>query len=338
VEDIYSQVDNIISPVYMVGGSVRDRIMGTEPKDYDFSTPLDPDTIERKIREAHKRPYLTGKRFGTVGVKISGRVVEITTFRRESYRHGCRKPEVEFVNDLTADLSRRDFTINAIALHRSRLIDPFHGRKDIENKLIRCVGNAAERFREDPLRMLRAARFASQFGFAIEADVLHSMKKLSHLILDVSRERWMIELDRLLTSPHVTPGLTHLMTTDLIAFMIPELTLQKQFDQRSRHHDFKLWDHTVRVVDGTPPEIDLRWAALLHDIAKPFVETDKGDRSIYVHHETLGYEMVNRLGMYLRWSKSRTQSVSELVRGHMNEKSPLRRADNDAKKTWSFIK
>ena len=317
----------------MVGGSVRDRIMGTEPKDYDFSTPLDPVTIERKIREAHKRPYLTGKRFGTVGVKLSGQLVEITTFRTESYRHGCRKPDVEFVNDLTADLSRRDFTINAMALHRSRLIDPFHGGKDIENRIIRCVGNPTERFREDPLRMLRAARFAAQLGFVIEDDVLRSMKKLSHRILSVSRERWMTELDRLLISPHVKSGLMYLMTADLITFMIPELTLQKHFDQRSRHHAFKLWDHTVRVVEGTPPEIDLRWAALLHDIAKPFVETDKGDRSIFVHHETLGYEMVNRLGMYLRWSKARTQAVSELVRGHMNAESPLRIADNNAKKT-----
>jgi len=331
MNEVYKKVKSIISPVYMVGGCVRDCLLNVEPKDYDFSTPHEPETIERKIREAERKPFLTGKRFGTIGVKIGGHLVEITTFRTEIYQKGSRKPDVAFVRDIAADLSRRDFTINAIAMRDGRMIDPFSGAHDIEEKRIRCVGNATSRFKEDPLRMLRAARFAAQLGFVVDDAVLRAITKLSHRILEVSKERWVGELDRLLLAPFVEQGLRCLMDTGLLNYIIPELSLQRNYDQRSRHHSHTLWEHTLRVTSQVPTDRDIRWAALLHDMAKPFVRCDREDRSTYVKHDLLGYEMVVRLGRYLKWSNIRVTAVSELVRDHMDEGSPIREADNNAK-------
>ena len=331
MNEVYKKVKTIISPVYMVGGSVRDCLLGVEPKDYDFSTPHEPETIERKIREAQRKPFLTGKRFGTVGVKIGGHLVEITAFRTEIYQRGSRKPEVEFVDDIVADLSRRDFTINAIAMRDGRIIDPFSGSRDIKDKTIRCVGSATTRFKEDPLRMLRAARFAAQLGFVVEDAVLKTITKLNHRILEVSKERWVGELDRLLLAPFVKRGLRCLMDTGLLNYIIPELSLQREYDQRSRYHSYDLWEHTVRVTSQVSPDIDLRWAALLHDVAKPFVRCDKEDRSTYAKHDILGYEMAIRLGRYLKWSNRRLKAVSELVRDHLKDESPLREFDNSSK-------
>lgn len=199
-------IEDIISPSYLVGGSVRDKLLGREPHDYDFATPMLPDDIESKVKEAGKRAFITGKRFGTIGFKHDGDFVEVTTFRSERYGK-TRKPEVEFVTSINEDLSRRDFTINAIALRGTKYIDPFDGRKDLEDRIIKAVGNPSERFNEDPLRMLRAARFASQLGFTIESKTLASIKKNAHKILGVSRERWIQELDKLLLGDHVANGL-----------------------------------------------------------------------------------------------------------------------------------
>ncbi|MBN2283830.1 MAG: HDIG domain-containing protein [Deltaproteobacteria bacterium] len=329
--DIAPLVETIIEPVYLVGGSVRDHLMGLEPKDYDFATPHAPEMIEASIRRSGRKPFLTGKRFGTIGVKIAGTLVEITSFRTETYRRGSRKPDVEFVDDLSADLSRRDFTINAMALRQNRLIDPHDGRSDIEHRLIRSVGTATSRFKEDPLRMLRAARLAAQLGFTIEPETLKSMARNSYRILEVSRERWVAEMDRLLLSPAVFSGLDYLMETRLISYMIPELSIQKGYDQNSRYHGKTLWEHTLAMVSLTEPEIEMRWAALLHDMAKPFVRVDKEDRSTYAKHDILGAEMVIRLGRYLRWSNNRIERVSGLVRDHLKESTPLRDADDRAK-------
>ncbi len=328
---IPERVEEIISPVYEVGGSLRDELMGQEPKDYDFSTPHDPEYIERKIREAKKRPFLIGKRFGTIGLKLGGKLVEITTFRVETYESGSRKPQVAFVDDITADLGRRDFTVNAIARRDNRIIDPFGGREDIKSKIIRCVGAPTTRFREDPLRILRVARLAAQLGFAIDASTEKSMKKTAHRILEVSKERWVAELDRLLMTAGAESGLRYLMDTGLFTYILPELSLQKNYDQNSSYHRHNLWEHTLRVISKTPFDLDLRWAALLHDIAKPFVRLEKGDRSRYAKHDILGADMVVRLGRHLRWSNKRIAQVSSLVRDHMDDESPLRDADKRAK-------
>jgi len=189
------KVEKIISPVYMVGGAVRDTLINRTPKDYDFSTPLSPEEIENAVRKAKRKPYLIGAKFGTVGFKLKTEkgyeYIEITTFRHETYKSGSRKPEVSFVKDITADLSRRDFTINAIAIRGNRYIDPFDGREDLKNRLIRAVGKPSHRFKEDPLRMLRAGRFASQLDFTIDENIVKAVKQLNHKILEVSKERWV---------------------------------------------------------------------------------------------------------------------------------------------------
>jgi len=326
MDKIHAQVEAILSPVYLVGGSVRDELMGVEPKDYDFITPHKPDMIEHKIREVKRRPFLTGKRFGTIGVKLGGHMIEITTFRTERYRTGNRKPEVEFVSDIADDLSRRDFTINAIAKRGNELIDPFNGRGDITDRVIRCVGAAVLRFGEDPLRMLRAARFSAQLGFAIERETYESAKKMSAMILYVSKERWVAELDSLLVSPDVHGGLRSLMDMGLLRFMIPELVVQRgqKSDAHVDTHD--MWEHTVAITSLTPCDAVVRWAALLHDIAKHFVRTEQNGQITYGAYEMLGSEMVLRLGKYLRWSNKRIEEVSELVRYQSDDANPIRDA------------
>lgn len=333
---VYHAVAEIISPVYLVGGAVRDIQRGGAPKDWDMATPLLPDEVEKLLRAAGRKPYLVGKKFGTVGAKfcVDGvwHYVELTTFRAEKYREGCRKPDVTYVADITADLSRRDFTVNAMALRGAKLIDPFNGAGDLSIGLLRAVGTPSHRFREDPLRILRLARFCAQFSFAVEETTRKHAKDLSHKILSVSRERWTQELDKLLVCDDVRLGLFALKETRLLNFMLPELALQVGYDQNTPHHDFNLWEHTCRVVAATPPDETLRWAALLHDIAKPFVRTERPDRSNFIKHDLLGYELVRKTGAYLKWSKGRTEVVSSLVRDHLSNDSPLKEFDSGAQK------
>ncbi len=276
LNQLYNEVKNIVGePLYLVGGSVRDVLLNKEPKDYDFTTPLLPEAIETRIKNAGRHVYLTGKRFGTIGVKVDGQLIEVTTFRTEKYEDGSRKPEVEFTETIDTDLSRRDFTINAIAWRPGRLIDPFKGELDLKDGIIRAVGNPTIRFKEDPLRLLRAVRFASQFNFKIEETTLKSLEKHSYKILQISKERWMQELDKIFLSDHPEYGLELLARTRLLNYMIPELALQVGYVQHSKYHNHTLFVHTQLVTKAVPKDINLRWAAVLHDIAKPFVRTEK---------------------------------------------------------------
>jgi tRNA nucleotidyltransferase (CCA-adding enzyme) len=330
--NIILEVKKIIPLLYLVGGSVRDMLLNKEPKDYDFCTPLLPEEIENLIRQSGKKPYLTGKRFGTIGVRIDGQLVEITTFRCEKYAEGNRKPDVQFVNDLNEDLSRRDFTINAIAFDGEKVIDPFGGQEDLNNKVIRCVGKPNDRFKEDPLRMLRAARFSSKLGFVIDKELEESVKQLNYKILEISKERWVMELDKILISDNPEVGLNFLIKTKLMNYMIPELSFQVGYDQNNPHHSLLLWEHTLEVVKNTSKDIELRWAALIHDIAKPFVRTENAKGySNYIKHDLLSGEFVIRLALYLKWSNQRRENVYNLVVNHMTESSPLRKADTEAK-------
>lgn len=325
-------IDDIINPVYMVGGCVRDQLLGKTPKDWDFATPILPDEIERLVRESGRRPYLTGKRFGTIGFKYDDKFVEVTTFRREQYGK-TRKPAVEFVASLQQDLSRRDFTINAIALRNDKFIDPLGGQADITSKLIRAVGNPSVRFNEDPLRMLRAARFTAQLGFEIEDATFKSIQKNAHKILTVSKEWWMQELDKLLVADFAGKGIRVLYETDLMKFLLPELRLQYRYDQNSDWHDLALHEHSIATMLDVPRDINIRWAALLHDVGKPFVRTDNNHgRSNYVFHDVIGAELVYGISKRLKWSNERITVVTELVRNHLSDESPLRKADNSSKR------
>ena len=332
---IYQTVKQIINPLYLVGGSVRDCLLNKEPKDYDFATPHLPDDIEAKVKQAGRRAYLTGKKYGTIGFKVKEKdkyvFIEVTTFRTETYQKNNRKPEVEFINNITKDLSRRDFRFNAIAWRDGKLIDPFCGRLDILEKKIRSVGHPSHRIKEDPLRMLRCARFMAQLDFDVDDYLMSYVEKLSYKILHISKERWVQELDKLLLSNNPSKGLEFLAETRLLNFIIPELSLQVKYDQNSIYHNYDLWTHTLKVVEATPKDINLRWSALLHDIAKPFVRTDKKDRSNYIHHDYLGKEIVDKIATYLKWSNDRRKIVKGLVENHLRDDCPLREYDNKSK-------
>ncbi len=321
----------VIDPVYLVGGSVRDLLMGRASADYDFATPLHPDEVEERVRAAGRRPYLVGKKFGTVAFKLDGHLVEVTTFRAESYDAGSRRPNVSYLADLGDDLARRDFTINAIAMHAESIVDPFEGRRDIEARIVRAVGEAKERFREDPLRMLRAARFAAQLDFTVEPATAAAIGHGAPRILTVARERWMAELDRLLVGPGAVRALRLLADSGMLRYLLPELQLQIGYDQDTRWHDRTLWEHTLGVVEGVPQDVTLRWAALLHDVGKPYARVEKPGRAVYVEHERIGTEIVERTALYLRWPVARRDAVRDLVLHHLESDSPLKAADDAAK-------
>ena len=330
--EILTQVAKIISPVYMVGGSVRDELRGKNPTDYDFCTPLLPDDIESAIREAGIKPYVTGKRFGTIAFKLDGQMIEVTTFRKEVYTPGSRKPSVEFVDNITYDLSRRDFTINAMAMREDgSIVDPFEGRKDLSKKLIRAVGQPSMRYKEDPLRMVRAARFASQLDFTMDEETAAKIDANVERILEVSRERWAMELDRLIMSAYPDKGLHYLSQTRLLNFMLPELAIQVGWDQDSPYHELDLWHHSIKTLELVKFDLNMRWAGLLHDVGKPYVRTiNRQGYSNYVGHEYVGAELVKKIGSYLKWSNARTKTVSDLVLLHLEEASPLGYADGQA--------
>lgn len=329
--EILQKVQTIISPAYLVGGSVRDVLLGKPPKDYDFTTSLLPNDIEQLIRDNGLKPHLSGKRFGTIGCRIDGHHIEITTFRTEAYDGKSRKPSVEFVHDITADLARRDFTINAMAIREpDHIIDPFGGQQDLADGVIRAVNNPHERFREDPLRMLRAGRLAGQLGFTIHADTVHGAKRHADKILRISKERWVRELDMMLLQPSPRQALQYLADTRLLHYMIPELAIQIDYDQDSPYHELDLWDHSVKTTELAPNHLEARWAALLHDIGKPFVRTvNKRGYSNYIDHAPVGAEIVWKIGKHLRWGNKRLDHVVALVRDHLqDDDSPIAGADS----------
>ena len=328
--------------LYLVGGAVRDLVLGNEPKDYDYSTPNSPDEVEQAILKADRHCYAMGKKFGTIGFKYEYEpkkfeFIEITTFRSEHYTPGSRKPAVEFTTNMQADMSRRDFTINAMALHSNgELWDEYGGQLDLQNKIVRAVGSPKQRFKEDPLRILRAVRFATKYNFEIESETERYCKRMNWALLDISKERWVIELDKILGSENVKKGLGLLMDLELLKVIIPTLELQQNYNQNSPYHDFTLWEHTKNVVANVPKEnLNLRWAALLHDIAKPFTRTEnpKG-HSNYLNHDILGAELASQVCAYLKFSKVRTDYIVEQIKNHLKPESDLKQYDDAGKKLY----
>lgn len=297
---LQTAVEAIVEPVYLVGGSVRDLLMGRACDDYDFATSRTPDEVETAVRAAGRRPYLVGKRFGTVAFKVEGHMVEVTTFRAETYAEGSRRPDVRFLDDLREDLARRDFTVNAIALHGDTVIDPFGGRTDIETRLVRAVGDADERFAEDPLRLLRAVRFASQLGFDVEPGTRDAMRANAPRILTVARERRASELDKLLAGTGAAAGLRLLASTDLLRYLVPEL--QPLADGPG-------WDAALAAVGGAPAEPPARWAALLRGVSAPFLPESASSAT----RAALSSEMADRIGMGLRWSTAQREAVRGII-------------------------
>ena len=237
--------------LYLVGGSVRDALLHRPTHDLDLATDAHPPAIKRLLAQA--RPdarYDVGEKFGTIGATFGDWVVEITTYRSEEYAFASRKPAVTFGTNLADDLSRRDFTINAIAQEPSTggMLDPFHGLQDLHRGLIRAVGDPAERFREDPLRMLRAVRFAAELGFSIDPATREALEVQAGALEHVSTERIAAEMTRLLVADRPTLGLEVLCDSGLAAYVMPELLPLRSTGQDGRHKD--VFGHTLKVVEN----------------------------------------------------------------------------------------
>lgn len=308
--------------LYLVGGAVRDELLGKSGFDLDFATSaLPPCTIEIIDALGIGSPYRVGERYGTIGVRAGERLVEITTYRSaETYAPGSRKPDVRLGGSLRADLARRDFTVNAMAREplSGEMVDPFHGMEDLIAGVIRAVGDPVERFNEDPLRLLRAIRLAAQLGFDIEAATWEAIAARSAAVKDISRERVRDEYGRILTGPAPARGLTLLRDSGLMAATVPQLLELDAMPDHGPRHPLSLWDHTMLAVASVPADLTVRWAALLHDIAKPATRTHEADgRPRFFGHEEMGAAMARRILRSLRYSNQVVDEVMLLVETHM---------------------
>jgi poly(A) polymerase len=306
--------------LYLVGGVVRDLVMGrlAPDTDADFATDASPAETSRLLRGWAEVQYLVGVRFGTVGARRHGRVLEITTFREERYPEDERKPAVTFAKDIQTDLSRRDFTINAMAvrLPDGEFVDPFEGVKDLAAKRLDTPLDPEIAFSDDPLRMLRAARFVSQLGMMPASRLVEAIARMRERLAIVSAERVREELDKLLVGESPGAGLLFLVETGLAEEFLPELpALQLAQDPVHRHKD--VLRHTFAVVERLEPDPVLRLAGLLHDIGKPSTREITTDGVSFHHHEVVGARIAEQRLRALRYPNAVVEDVSKLIELHL---------------------
>ncbi len=311
--------------LYIVGGTVRDVLLHRgQSTDADLATDARPDEIKQIV--APTRPstvVLVGERFGTVRLHYGNDIIEITTFRSERYNPESRKPEVCFGEDLYEDLRRRDFTINAMARDplNGHVIDLFGGRQDLEQHILRAVGNDSDkRFDEDPLRLLRAVRFAAQLDFTIEPETYQSIQRQAPKLQKISRERIRDEMNKLLLSPHPAKGLDLLVELGLMEWIIPEVLELRGVSQQVQPRvpaSKDVYAHVLRVVERSSPRLATRWAALLHDIAKPRTKTVEDNKVHFFGHEDIGAIMAREILKRLHFDRDFIENVSRIVRLHM---------------------
>jgi len=319
--------------LYLVGGSVRDAVLGRLGNDLDYTTSARPDEIEALVRRATKAVWDVGRDFGTIACKIveddgTDWLVEITTFRADTYVDHTRKPEVVFGDHLGGDLVRRDFTVNAMALRTTdgELLDPFGGLADLVAEVIRTPAAAELSFSDDPLRMLRAARFTSQLGFVPASDVVAAMREMGQRLEIVSAERIRDELVKLLLTDNPRPGLNLLVETGIAEIVLPELpALRMERDEHNRHKD--VYQHTLTVLDqaialeksrGHAPDIINRLAAIFHDVGKPRTRRFEADGKVsFHHHDVVGAKMARARMQELHFSNEEIKAVAKLVELHL---------------------
>jgi poly(A) polymerase len=304
--------------LYLVGGAVRDAILARERGEHDFTTDARPDETEAIVKGWADAVWSQGKRFGTVGCRKDGRLFEITTHRAEAYHPDSRKPEVQFADAVDADLARRDFTINAMALTLPglELIDPFGGLADLAAHRLRTPLTPEESFGDDPLRMLRAARFIAGYGMNPTPELVAAVRTMRTRLEIVSAERVRSELDKLLTADDPARGLWFIVETRLAEEFLPELlALGLEQDPIHRHKD--VLAHTIAVVERTPPDRILRLAALLHDVGKPKTRSFGPNGVTFHHHEVVGARMARERMQALRYSNDDVSDVARLVELHL---------------------
>jgi poly(A) polymerase len=304
--------------LYLVGGVVRDLVLGRAADDVDFATDAAPHEIHRILRGWAERLYLVGVRFGTVGALKEGHRLQITTFREEAYAEEHRKPAVTFAKDIETDLSRRDFTINAMAIRLpdGTFLDPFGGVRDLAKKVLDTPLDPTLAFSDDPLRMLRAARFVSQLDVEPEPRVVEAIERMRERLAIVSAERIQEELNRLLLGARPSAGLRLVVDSGLAEEFLPELpALQLEQDPVHKHKD--VLRHTYAVVERCEPDLVLRLAALLHDVGKPKTRSISPDGVQFHHHEMVGARMAEARLRELRYANAVVEDVRRLVEMHL---------------------
>jgi poly(A) polymerase len=314
----------------LVGGPVRDAFLGRPVNDFDFTTSATPDEILAIVRPIADAHWDIGRAFGTIGARFGGDTVEITTYRADSYDGETRKPVVEFGDSLEGDLVRRDFTVNAMALRLPELVlvDPSGGMDDLIAKRLTTPGAPEVSFGDDPLRMLRAARFTSQLGFTVEAGTRAAMVALADRLSIISVERMSDELTKLLLTDDPVPGIRLLVDTGLAEIVIPEIpALRLEVDEHAHHKD--VYEHSLTVLSQAidleharpgieSPDLILRLAALLHDIGKPQTRRIEGGGVVtFHHHDVVGAKLAARRLKHLRFDKETIASVAKLIELHL---------------------
>lgn len=315
--------------IALVGGPVRDAMLGRLQNDLDFTTSARPEVTERLVKGWADATWDIGRQFGTIGCRRGPWQIEITTYRSETYDPDSRKPEVDYGDSLAGDLGRRDFTVNAmaIALPGREFEDPYGGIVDLAHRVLRTPGRPQDSFGDDPLRMMRAARFAAQLGFAVAPEVRQAMTEMAERITIVSAERVRDELVKLVCSPRPRTGLSLLVETGLAAHVLPELpTLALERDEHHRHKD--VYEHTLTVLEQTidledrlpegGPDFTARFAALMHDIGKPRTRRFQADGTVtFHHHDVVGAKLTKKRMRELRFSTDEIGRVARLVELHL---------------------
>lgn len=312
----------------LVGGPVRDAFLGRKAPDLDFASTATPDEILAIIKPVVDAHWDIGREFGTIGARIGNDQIEITTYRADKYDRDSRKPEVAFGKDLNADLLRRDFTVNAMALRlpERTFVDPFNGLKDLVDGIIRTPGKPEDSFSDDPLRMMRGARFAAQLEFEIEPETFDAMRDMVDRIEIISAERVQAEFVKLMLGKNPRKGLEVLVDSGLAAKVLPELpALKLEVDEHHHHKD--VYEHTLTVVEqaidyekdyGLEKDFTLRFAALMHDIGKPATrKLEPGGGVSFYHHDVVGAKLTKKRMQALRFDNDTTKAVCRLIELHL---------------------
>ncbi|GAA4372669.1 CCA tRNA nucleotidyltransferase [Nocardioides caricicola] len=313
----------------LVGGPVRDAMLGRHHNDLDFTTSARPEQTEKLLKGWSDAIWDMGRAFGTIGCRKDEWQVEITTYRSESYDPDSRKPDVDFGDTLEGDLGRRDFTVNAMAVRvPGRVVeDPYGGIVDLAGQVLRTPGRPEDSFSDDPLRMMRAARFAAQLGFSVAPEVVAAMTAMASRIEIISAERVRDELVKLICAPYPRLGLSLLVETGLAELVLPELpALKLERDEHHRHKD--VYEHTLTVLEqaidlesrlpGGGPDFVARFAALMHDVGKPRTRRFLDDGTVtFHHHDVVGAKLTRKRMKALRFSNDEIEAVSQLVEQHL---------------------
>lgn len=327
---IFRQAGHEIS---LVGGPVRDAFLGRKAPDLDFTTSASPDETLAILKPHVDAHWDIGRAFGTIGARIGDDTIEITTYRADQYSLESRKPEVKFGDSLEADLLRRDFTVNSMALRlpaaageKPVFVDPYKGLQDLLDGILRTPGKPEDSFSDDPLRMLRAARFVSQLGFEVEPATFEAMQAMAERIEIVSAERIQVELTKLMTGAHPRAGLELLVDSGLAALILPELPALK-LETDEHHHHKDVYEHTLTVVEqaidyekdyALEGDFVLRFAALMHDTGKPATrKLEPGGGVSFYHHDVVGAKLTAKRMKALKFDNDTIKAVSRLVELHL---------------------